>query len=438
MSQTLVLEQATNAAQQANWSLVNHYLQQLLGGDNRGAASGKSELLKVAGSELLAWAVEVLEAGDFQERWEVAKLFPSLGTEAIAPLIAILRDEDAEEELRWFAARILGQFDRPDCIEALVEVLQTSESEELSAMSAQALTGIGASAIAALTELLAREEWRLLAARSLAQIGTPEAIEPLLFAVKDASVQVRTTAVQAIGNFRDDRALPVLIAALKDTAASVRREAVTGLGLRAELLEEAELVTLLRDRLWDFNLEVCQQAAIALGRLGTEAAAAALFEVLRSPATPLPLQLEVARVLGWMETASSVEYLQQILASQTQSLALVKEIITVLGRLSQPIATYRAAKILAEFLKSEQLLVENAEVKSAIAHALGQLGEQQAIDTLTQLLADADAGVRLHAIAALKQLAPVEARQKLEQLAHSEQVTAPLKEGIAIALQEWR
>lgn len=438
MSKTLVLEQATTAAQQANWSLVNHYLQQLLGGENRGAASGKSELLKVAGSKLLTWALEVLEAGDFQERWEVAKLFPSLGTEAIAPLIAILQDEDAEEELRWYAARILGEFDRPEAIAALVEVLKTSESEELSAMAAQALTGIGGAAIAALTELLAEEEWRLLAARSLAQIGTPEAIEPLLCVVKDASAQVRTTAVQAIGNFRDERAIPVLLEALRDTAASVRREAVTGLGLRAEWLDEKELVTLLSDRLWDFNIEVCQQAAIALGRLGTEAAAAALFEVLRSPATPVPLQLEVARVLGWMETPSSVDYLQQILASQTPSLVLIKEIITVLGRLAQPAATARAAEMLARLLKSEQPLLENAEVKSAIAHALGQLGDRRAIDALTQLLADADAGVRLHAIAALKQLAPVEARQKLEQLANSEQVTAPLKEGIAIALQEWR
>jgi len=38
-----------------------------------------------------------------------------------------LEDEDAEEEVRWYAARILGEFNQPSVINALVELLKTSE-----------------------------------------------------------------------------------------------------------------------------------------------------------------------------------------------------------------------------------------------------------------------------------------------------------------------
>jgi HEAT repeat protein len=84
--------------------------------------------------QVLNLALDVLYAGDFQERWEVAKVFPKLGAIAIAPLIEILEDEEADLELRWFAARILGGFNDPTVITTLVELLKTSEDEDLAAM----------------------------------------------------------------------------------------------------------------------------------------------------------------------------------------------------------------------------------------------------------------------------------------------------------------
>uniref|UniRef100_A0ACD5GQN0 HEAT repeat domain-containing protein n=1 Tax=Desertifilum tharense IPPAS B-1220 TaxID=1781255 RepID=A0ACD5GQN0_9CYAN len=80
--------------------------------------------------------------------------------------------------------------------------------------------------------------------------------------------------------------------ALKHTAAPIRRAATIGLGLRSDLLAQLDLVSLLQERLWDFNFEVCQAATIALSRLGTPAAAIALARLLQSPQTPVPLQIE--------------------------------------------------------------------------------------------------------------------------------------------------
>jgi len=156
-----LLEQAQAARAQANWSLLVEQLQQLLISPS------------LPEERLLDLAIEALVYGDFQERWDVAKLFPKLGKGVVEPLIVILEDEDAEEELRWFAGRILGEFSHSEAVRALVEVLKTAQSEELSGMAAAALSNIGSPAIAMLTELLAQEQTRLLAVRALSHIRCP-------------------------------------------------------------------------------------------------------------------------------------------------------------------------------------------------------------------------------------------------------------------------
>jgi HEAT repeat protein len=82
------------------------------------------------------------------------------------------------------------------------------------------------------------------------------------------------------------------------------------------------------------------------------------------------------------------------------------------------------------------LVADQPALRQAIALSLGQLGQPDALETLMQLLADDVMGVRLHAIAALKTLDAQTARQRLEQLAHSELPEA-LSQGVALALREW-
>jgi HEAT repeat protein len=158
-------------------------------------------------------------------------------------------------------------------------------------MAATALSSLGDSAIEALASLLSEPDSRLLATTALSQIRRPEIITPLLGVVDDPQVAVRSMAIEALSSFHDSRIPPVLLKALKDHAAVVRKEAVIGLGLRSDLREELDLLNQLKPLLYDFNPDVCQQAAIALGRMGTDEAADALFKVLQSPATPAPFKL---------------------------------------------------------------------------------------------------------------------------------------------------
>ncbi|HLO47386.1 MAG TPA: HEAT repeat domain-containing protein [Kamptonema sp.] len=442
-----VLEQAQAAAEQGNWSLLAQYLQQLGNSDKKlGISASNSQ-------QVLTLSLDVLASGDFQDRWEIAKILPNLGTIAIAPLIAIVEDEDADLEQRWFAVRILGNFDRPEAIAALVELLKTSDSEDLSSIAADTLANLGPSAIASLTNLLVHEESRQFATSALAQIRQPETIEPLVSVAGDPLASVRLAAIEGLSSFHDSRISSVLVEALKDPAVAVRKEAAIALGLRSYLDGEFDLVNLLKPLLKDIRLEVCLAAAIALGRIKTDAAAAALFELFPSPNTPVSLQIEAVRALGWMETKTALDYLQKALseysdfqeksANKNYELEitshpspLIKEIITILGRVENPNLKPQAADILINLLQSGHPAIVG-EVKQSLALGLGQLGDKKAIEPLIEMLADSDDSVRLHGIAALKQLAPQQAYQKLENLAKENNLRQNLKQGIGIALQEW-
>jgi HEAT repeat protein len=425
------LEEAQVAADRQNWPLLVECLQQVTA---KGGTPQEQHILEQA----VSLAIEALEWGDFQDRWEIAKVLPNLGNGAIAPLISILEDEDADTEQRWFAARILGKFDRPEVIQALVELVKNSD-EELSQIAAETLGNFGPTAIESLATLLQQEDSRQFATAALAQIRRSETIAPLLSVVGDSQVAVRAHAIEALSSFHDSRIPQVLVAALKDPATAVRKEAVRSLGVRAYLDAELDLVNLLKPLLSDIRLEVCKLAAIAIGRVKTDAAAAALFELLRSPLTPVELQIETVRALSWSETAAALEYLQQTLIADfpnTNSL-VCQEIVTVLGRVEKPELKTKAAEIMIDLLKTDHPAVESVEIKQSLALGLGQLGDMRALDVLIQMLADADTSVRLHCTAALKQLGAAEGRRQLESLVKQESLEPKLKQGIAIALQEW-
>lgn len=415
-------EQARIAAQQNNWSFVNHCLHQLLhsGTDSSKKPAIASNQIKQHEIKLnspnapkahqlfptmLDLALQVLEFGDFQARWEVAKIFPTLGNAAIAPLMDILQDEEAEIELRWFAGQILGEFDRPEVVQGLIDLVNSDSDEELCLVAAEALASIGPNAIQGLETLLKNDSSRLFAVRALAKIHRPEIIAPLLTVVDDSDPLIRKAAIAALSNFDDARIPPILVTALSDLIATVRLEAVIGLGLfsmrsSANLLPD-NLVDLLRDRLWDFNLEVCQQAAIALMRVGNESAANALFTAIKSPHTPIPLAVTVVHRLGWMSHPKALDYLAEALTLPLSS-EVWYSIIISLGRVESPALQPKAAHILINFLKSETSAIAAPKIKQAIAVALGQLGQAIAIEPLQKLLTDDNETVRLHAIAALK------------------------------------
>ncbi|MCU0538071.1 MAG: HEAT repeat domain-containing protein [Hydrococcus sp. Prado102] len=390
-----LLENAISASKRDNWSQVAYHLQNLV-------STSHIELNEEENQKAIELTLKVFINGDFQQKWEIAKVFPKLGKTAILPLIELLESEEAELETRWFVCRILSECNDPTCAIALANLLRNAEDEELSMMASQALANLGISAIEALRELLQAENSRLLAVQALSQIRRFEIVEPLLEVVNDSSPEIRTIAIEALGSFHDERILTVLIAALKDTAPSVRKEAAIAIGLRTL---QCNLVERLKPLLYDLNIEVCQQAAIALGRMKTDAAADELFKVLQSPLTPVGLKLTLVRSLSWMETALSLNYLQEGLIAQEAEVC--QEIITVLGRIEESGLRKKATQILIEFFSLQSKIVRQTNIKQALAMSLGELGQPEALELLQRLAEDEDKIVKLHAIAALKKYCSV-------------------------------
>lgn len=388
------LMQATEALAQRNLSLAYDFVQRYL------VADFDTEKREIEADQLLFVAFGILEQGDFQARWDMAKVLPNLGDRIIDPLIAVIENEENESEYRWFSARILGGFDQPRVVLALVKLLQTTEDEDLKAIASSSLGNLGKSAIAVLSELLSNAQTRLFAVEALAQIRRTEVIEPLLTIINDADANVRKEAIAALGSFSDVRILPRLIIALKDLAASVRKESIIALGFRTEPGDKTDLLNELKPLLYDYNLEVCQQAAIAISKIRSEAGAMILFKILQEDLTPIPLQLTLIQSLAWLETPASLSYLDKVLTNISTESAL--EIIRVLGRIE--ILKTEAADILLSFFNSENPLLQQPQIRQAIAYSWGQLKVSQTLNALETLTHDPEPVVKLHAIAALKKL----------------------------------
>lgn len=426
------LEQAREAAAQSNWAQVVECLQSQL------QRQPIAQMTEPEFTALLDFGLTVLESGGFQERWEVAKVFPELGDAAIAPLTALVHNEQATSESRWFASRILGTLNHPTAIQVLAKLLQ-NEDEELSAIAADALANLGAATIPVLVSLLDQENTRLLAVQALAQIHHPDVIPPLLTVLQDSQPAIRTLAIEALSSFRDSRISQTLVAALKDPAAAVRRAAISGLGSYPELVEELPLIDWLTESLWDVNLSVGQQAALSLGRLGRDSGIPPLVRVLRSPQTPSVLQRDSIRALGWIGSPMALTTLQTLLLDNSlhYSTEVYQDIVETLGRWPDPTLQAIAAQGLVESLSSTALTQHNPQLRQSIALMLGHLKQPQALDPLIQLLADQDDRVRLHAIVALKTLDAPTAYRRLSGLQTSPDVSQELRQGVAIALQEW-
>lgn len=395
-----LLLQAIAARDTADWSSLNQCLQQLLKEN-----SNHPETVEYQ-EDLLELALLIFEHGDFHSRWEVAKVFNRLGSIAIPKLVEILSDDTLEDELRWYAVRILGELKNESAIPALIELIQADDSEELKSMASVALGQLGGKAILSLSSLLASEDTRLLATQALCYIRNKETILPLLSVVSDSQVDVRAAAIEALSSFHDSRVTSVFLRSLNDESAQVRRTVVTGLGYRRDLhSSELDLIALLQPKLYDSDLKVVSAAIVSLSRMGDDTAANHLYQFLVSQQAPLQLQIETIRALTWVGKISGLEYLKQAL-NTIKSQTLCEQIVAVLGRVQQSDLIHKAADILLEMLNQKHPACSFDNVKSAIALSLGQLGRVDAVEPLTILLHDNNTQVRLHALAALKNLAP--------------------------------
>jgi HEAT repeat protein len=352
-----------------------------------------------------------------------------------------LRFDVANSELDWFVARLLGDFEHLAAIPTLAHLLQHPDPE-VQFQAASALAHLGVIAIPTLQVQLRDPETCLLAVRALNQINDDQVMPLLLSVVKNEQVAVREMALAALSRFayaeQLTELLPVYLSALEDVEPSVRCTVINTLGRIAAASKGhhayvyPDWIRLFAPKLWDVNLAVAEQAAIALGQVGTDAATFPLKKRLQSDAAQ-PLVLKMIHALAWIATTEAIATLAQVWQAYPES-AIRQEIAAVLGRVPQPMHSC-AAQLLLELLQQSPNL--SPPVKQAVIHSLGSLEQPQSLDSLILLLADPHPGVQLHVIAALKQLNPALSYQSLQDKSQDPNLSPALHQGLVLALREW-
>ncbi|MGF1537457.1 MAG: HEAT repeat domain-containing protein [Elainellaceae cyanobacterium] len=420
---------AQDAVNQGNWGLAVQYLQQW---------QQQPELPMAAIWRSLA--LRTLEMGDFQTRWDVAKLISHCGPDLVQPKDVVALIGEASEEdwsLLWFLVRILGEFHQPESVSTLVDLLQRSPSEDVVAAITTALSQIGEPAIAPVSQLLDSPQTRHAAVQILARIRHPDAAAAVACVVNDSDPAVRALAITTLGDVAYPQAQPLLIAALRDVAAEVRRAAVVGLGARRDRLS-SETIEQMGELLWDVSLSVRRAAISALGRLNCKAAADLLYDALQSSSTPPILEPDLLQALASTETRAGLDHLAvyaEADSGKTDSGRRISAIAASLGRIKTSALVPKAVGLLMRLLTWTQS--GDRAARQAIATSLGQLGQVDSTDTLIAMLSDADTGVRLHVTAALRKLAPTEAYRRLVAIAASPQTSPDLRQNASLALQDW-
>ena len=84
--QTL-LTKIDKASQTQNWAECNNYIQQLPVGRDK---TSLAQLNTLTQQQILKFAVKILTNGDFQDKWDIAKIFPLIGESSVEVLSSLL------------------------------------------------------------------------------------------------------------------------------------------------------------------------------------------------------------------------------------------------------------------------------------------------------------------------------------------------------------
>lgn len=192
---------------------------------------------------------------------------------SVAALIHAVKDP--VEDVRLAAVRALGQLNEPGGLQLLLDTMEERNHWTGSSII-ETLIGMGPEInpeiVPRLQATTNNINARLLYVQLCGLRKIAEALEPLLWLLRDPDQETRISAARALGQLGDVSAVKSLIDSLDDKTWEVRAQAAKALGA----LGDKQAVAKLKGSLSDDNWWVRHNAAEALYRLGGEG-----IEVLR-------------------------------------------------------------------------------------------------------------------------------------------------------------
>lgn len=298
---------------------------------------------------------EALETGSASERASVAKAFGQVeGRRVMGYLLACLNDWDPW--VRYFAARSIGRHQYPDSTAELARLAQEDPANHV----------------------------RIAAMESLALIGGARAVAILARLAESDNIDLARAAIGGLGHIGHPDALPPLLAALRSPDPARRIDVLNALGKRggSGAVDALQWVAAA-----DVDEQVVQSSIDALARLATPEAVDTLINLTSDPTRRDACVAALADL-----RKEQIEFIGKGLA-HAQS-AVRRAVVNALGRMKQPLASE---------LLSTALDDEDASVRLAAASALGHLGSRSAERKLVAMArTDPDPGARRAAQKALR------------------------------------
>ena len=298
--------------------------------------------------------IEAMENAPPRVRAAAAGAFAQVERDpALLYLLGALNDSDSW--VRYFAARSIGHHRYMESLDALTEVAKTDGASYVRIAAVDSLGKIaGLRAVAALTSFIESSDLDLARAalKSLGQIDHPDALQPLLEALRSPVAALRLEAIQALGVRGGQEAIKSLQwAAAADSEPEVAQAAIDALAQLATAESIAALVNL------TVETTLREASVNALARLGAQK-----IELIGN---------------GLKHTQSSVR----------------RAVADALGRMKHPVASEMLSNALDD---------EDASVRLAAVNALAHIGNRSVERKLLALMrTDPDTVVRRAAQKAL-------------------------------------
>ncbi len=324
---------------------------------------------------------------------------PDLGGES-----AILAEFDAAVRSDQFALALQKIIRcRDNVLPALLERL---ESDEV-AISKKAAIALGylRSPIAIVPLLsAARNPYRQIhwqAAAALSWIGSADAISALVKLLHHPSIQVQAASAKALGRASLPAVSP-LVEALKHNDDMVKVHAAHSLGQISSPLA----VTTLIDTLEHGSKSVRFEAAWALGQIKSPLSANSLARLLTD--NDISVQSQAVQALKNIGIPAILPVSKMLYNSSSHTRSVAARTLGQIGM-------EEVVPMLAQVLRDD----EYAYVRCEAALALGEIGSHDAVFYLSQSLKDGDRSVRSAVLRALAQVNSPEAQEILNNIKHT-------------------
>ncbi len=294
-----------------------------------------------------------------------------VGEPAIGPLVIALQDKDKPmHEGAIFALEALGWRPGQDRAAAAYWIIKKDWSK---------CVGIGAPALEPLIVALqdGDKEVRAAAAKALGDLKDPRAIEPLIAALRDGDKEVRAAAAKALGNLQDPQAIAPLFGIYKEatfTDNSLRAVVIAALGQIGGMQVVEPLVRSMRYG----NRELREAATEELGKIKewqpAEDELSAIYwigrgEIERCGAVGSPAVPPLIDILTNL-SMSGGKYLK----SSCSTLSAVAE---ALGQIGDPRAVEPLVNTLYTLRFAPGLHDHEEETQKSLVAALGKIKEWQ-------------------------------------------------------------